>query len=142
VIDYELRAALALSNAADVSAALRETIAREVTTDDAAYREACAALDAARERFWTARCACFPRGSRRSTRGGAHRRSAFHRAVHGTRRPDRLDPPRVWRGRVAARLTLIGSPGMDATIAGIAEQVAHAMSSRAEPPKIGLKQEE
>lgn len=132
VIDYELaRCYCALERNADVSAGLREAIARGLLIDDAAYRDACAALDTARQRFWTTSAhfdaLVFPAApdvAPEGMRTGDPRFIVPFTALGG---PIVSIPVGQGAAGLPLGLMLIGAPGMDATVAGIAERVANAI---------------
>jgi aspartyl-tRNA(Asn)/glutamyl-tRNA(Gln) amidotransferase subunit A len=129
MIEYEVaRAYPGLEHNPDVSAGLRDAIARGCSIDDAAYRDAYAALDAARERFWTATAEVdalvFPTAPDIAPAGmktGDPRFivpfTAFGGAIVSI-------PVGFGAGGLPLGLMLIGSPGTDLKTADIARQVA------------------
>jgi aspartyl-tRNA(Asn)/glutamyl-tRNA(Gln) amidotransferase subunit A len=132
VIDYELaRCYCALEHNADVSAGLREGITRGLLIDDAAYGHACAALETARQRFWAAiahvDALVFPAApdvAPVGVRTGDPRFIVPFTTLGG---PIVSIPVGHGEAGLPLGLLLIGAPGTDATVAGIAEQVANAI---------------
>lgn len=132
VLDYEIaRCYRALERNADVSAGLREAIARGLLIDDVTYREACAALDASRKRFWGATAhldaLVFPAApdvAPEGMRTGDPRFIVPFTALGG---PIVSIPVGHGAAGMPLGLMLIGRPGMDASVAGIAEQAANAI---------------
>jgi aspartyl-tRNA(Asn)/glutamyl-tRNA(Gln) amidotransferase subunit A len=129
MIEYEVaRAHPALEHNAEVSAGLREAIARGRAIGDAAYQNACRALDGARERFWAATAGVgaliFPAApdvAPPGMRTGDPRFIVPFTAFGG---PIVSIPVGLGGGGLPLGLMLIGAPGTDATLAGIGEKVA------------------
>jgi aspartyl-tRNA(Asn)/glutamyl-tRNA(Gln) amidotransferase subunit A len=129
MIEYEVgRAYPGLEHNPDVSAGLRDAITRGRSIDDAAYRDAYAALDAARERFWIATgqvdALIFPTAPDVAPAGmktGDPRFIVPFTALGG---PIVSIPVGRGTGGLPLGLMLIGSPGTDVKTAGIARQVA------------------
>jgi aspartyl-tRNA(Asn)/glutamyl-tRNA(Gln) amidotransferase subunit A len=129
MIEYEVaRAHPALEHNAEVSAGLREAIARGRAIGDAAYQNACRALDGARERFWAATAGVgaliFPAApdvAPPGMRTGDPRFIVPFTAFGG---PIVSIPVGFGAGGLPLGLMLIGAPGTDAALAGIGEKVA------------------
>jgi aspartyl-tRNA(Asn)/glutamyl-tRNA(Gln) amidotransferase subunit A len=129
MIEYEVaRAHPDLEHNAKVSAGLREAIARGRMIDDLAYRDAYAALDAARERFWatTARldALLFPAAPDVAPAGmktGDPRFIVPFTALGG---PIASIPVGFGAGGLPLGLMLVGAPGTDTALADNAEKVA------------------
>jgi aspartyl-tRNA(Asn)/glutamyl-tRNA(Gln) amidotransferase subunit A len=129
MIEYEVaRAHPALEHNAEVSAGLREAIARGRAIGDAAYQNACRALDGARERFWAATAGVgaliFPAApdvAPPGMRTGDPRFIVPFTAFGG---PIVSIPVGFGAGGLPLGLMLIGAPGADATLAAIGENVA------------------
>jgi aspartyl-tRNA(Asn)/glutamyl-tRNA(Gln) amidotransferase subunit A len=129
MIEYEVaRAHPALEHNAEVSAGLREAIARGRAIGDAAYQNACGALDAAGERFWAATAGvgalifpAAPNVAPPGMRTGDPRFIVPFTAFGG---PIVSIPVGFGAGGLPLGLMLIGAPGTDAALAGIGEKVA------------------
>jgi aspartyl-tRNA(Asn)/glutamyl-tRNA(Gln) amidotransferase subunit A len=129
IIEYEVaRAHPGLEHNSDVSAGLRDAIARGRSTDDPDYRDACAALDGARDRFWGAiahvDALIFPAAPDVAPAGiktGDPRFIVPFTAFGG---PIVSIPVGFGAAGLPLGLMLIGAPGADMAIAGIAEKVA------------------
>jgi aspartyl-tRNA(Asn)/glutamyl-tRNA(Gln) amidotransferase subunit A len=132
VMDYELaRCHRALEWDPDVSAGLREAIARGLSIEDATYRDACGELDLTRDRFWAANtqfdALAFPAAPDVAPEGiqtGDPRFIVPFTALGG---PIVSIPIAHGAAGLPLGLMLIGAPGMDITVAGIAEHVANAI---------------
>jgi aspartyl-tRNA(Asn)/glutamyl-tRNA(Gln) amidotransferase subunit A len=129
VMDYELaRVHLSREHNEEVSAGLREAIGRGRAIDDLVYMDACRSIDAAREGFLAATTdldvLIFPAAPDVAPAGmktGDPRFIAPFTALGG---PIVSIPVGYGAGGLPLGLMLIGAPGMDATIAGIAIEVA------------------
>jgi aspartyl-tRNA(Asn)/glutamyl-tRNA(Gln) amidotransferase subunit A len=129
IIEYEVaRAHPHLEHNPDVSAGLREAVARGHTVPDRAYFDAHAALGAARERFWAATAEAdallFPAAPDVAPVGmktGDPRLIVPFTALGG---PIVSIPVGTGAGGMPLGLMLIGAPGSDAKTAIIAEQIA------------------
>ena len=129
MIEYEVaRAHPALEHNAEVSAGLREAIARGRAIGDATYQDARRAVDAGRERFWAATARVdaliFPAApdvAPAGMRTGDPRFIVPFTAFGG---PIVSIPVGFGAGGLPLGLMLIGAPGTDATLAGIGEKVA------------------
>jgi len=132
IIEYEVAHAHPhLERNSDVSAGLREAIARGRVIPDRAYLDAHAALNVARERFWLSTAQVdallFPAAPDVAPAGmktGDPRFIVPFTALGG---PIVSIPVAVGPGVLPLGLMLIGAPGTDARIAGIAEQIAPAI---------------
>jgi aspartyl-tRNA(Asn)/glutamyl-tRNA(Gln) amidotransferase subunit A len=129
VIEYEVaRAHPGLEHDADVSGGLREAITRGRLIDDPAYRDASAALDAARDRFWAATAGVdalvFPAAPDVAPAGMKTGDPRFIVPFTAFGGPIVSIPVGFGAGGLPLGLMLIGAPGTDAAIAGIAEKVA------------------
>jgi aspartyl-tRNA(Asn)/glutamyl-tRNA(Gln) amidotransferase subunit A len=129
VIEYEVaRAHPGLEHDADVSGGLREAITRGRLIDDPAYRDASAALDAARDRFWAATASVdalvFPAAPDVAPAGMKTGDPRFIVPFTAFGGPIVSIPVGFGAGGLPLGLMLIGAPGTDAAIAGIAEKVA------------------
>jgi aspartyl-tRNA(Asn)/glutamyl-tRNA(Gln) amidotransferase subunit A len=129
IIEYEVAHAHAhLERNPEVSEGLREAITRGRLVSDATYRDAHAALNTARERFWLATAAAdalvFPAAPDVAPAGmktGDPRFIVPFTALGG---PIVSVPVGAGAGGLPLGLMLAGAPGTDASLAGIAEQVA------------------
>ena len=129
IIEYEVAHAHPhLEHNPEVSAGLREAVARGRLVSDAAYLDAHAALSAARERFWLATAEAdallFPAAPDVAPAGmktGDPRFIVPFTALGG---PIVSVPVGAGAGGLPLGLMLTGAPGTDAGIAGIAEQIA------------------
>jgi aspartyl-tRNA(Asn)/glutamyl-tRNA(Gln) amidotransferase subunit A len=132
IIEYEVAHAHPhLEHNPEVSAGLREAIARGRIVGDRAYLDAHAALSAARERFWVATAAAdallFPAAPDVAPAGmktGDPRFIVPFTALGG---PIFSIPVGTGAGGMPLGLMLIGAPGADAEISVIAEQIAPAI---------------
>jgi aspartyl-tRNA(Asn)/glutamyl-tRNA(Gln) amidotransferase subunit A len=129
MIEYEVaRAHPGLEHNADVSAGLREAVTRGRSIDDAVYRNACAAIDAACDRFWAATARLdaliFPAAPDVAPPGMKTGDPRFIVPFTAFGGPIVSIPVGFGTGRLPLGLMLIGAPGTDAAIAGAAEQVA------------------
>ena len=132
IIEYEVAHAHPhLERNSDVSAGLREAIARGRVIPDRAYLDAHVALNIARERFWLstaqADALLFPAAPDVAPAGmktGDPRFIVPFTALGG---PIVSIPLGVGRRGLPLGLMLIGAPGTDSRIAGIAEQIAPAI---------------
>jgi len=128
-IEYEVaRAYPGLEHNFEVSAGLRNAIGRGRLIDDLAYREACAALDAARDRFWAAmsdlHALVFPTAPDVAPAGMKTGDPRFIVPFTAFGGPIVSIPVGFGAGGLPLGVMLIGAPGTDAAIAGIAEAVA------------------
>jgi aspartyl-tRNA(Asn)/glutamyl-tRNA(Gln) amidotransferase subunit A len=129
IIEYEVaRAHPHLERNPDVSAGLREAVARGCVITDTAYLDAHAALSAARERFWLATYEAdgllFPAAPDVAPAGmktGDPRFIVPFTALGG---PIVSIPVGKSASDLPLGLMLIGAPGMDAEIGVIAEKIA------------------
>jgi aspartyl-tRNA(Asn)/glutamyl-tRNA(Gln) amidotransferase subunit A len=129
MIEYEVAHAHPyLEHNPDVSAGLREAVARGCSVSDRAYLDAYATLSAARERFWVAtadtNALLFPAAPDVAPVGmktGDPRFIVPFTALGG---PIVSIPVGTSSGGMPLGLMLIGAPGMDAEIGIIAEQIA------------------
>ena len=129
MIEYEVaRAHPALERNADVSAGLRDAIARGRVSDDVAYRDAHAALDAARERFWAATAHAdaliFPTAPDVAPPGMKTGDPRFIIPFTALGGPIVSIPVGYGTGGLPLGLMLIGPPGTDAALAAIAGDIA------------------
>jgi aspartyl-tRNA(Asn)/glutamyl-tRNA(Gln) amidotransferase subunit A len=129
IIEYEVaRAHPGLEHNTDVSAGLREAVARGRSVDDPAYREAYAALDAARDRFWAATARLdaliFPAAPDVAPAGVKTGDPRFIVPFTAFGGPIVSIPVGFGTGGLPLGLMLIGAPGADMAIATIAQQVA------------------
>ena len=132
IIEYEVAHAHPhLEHNPDVSAGLREAMARGRLITDAAYLDAHSALSAARERFWLAAdeadALLFPAAPDVAPVGiktGDPRFIVPFTALGG---PIVSIPVGTGTGGMPLGLMLIGAPGMDAEIGVIAEKIAPAI---------------
>ncbi len=129
IIEYEVaHAHPGLEHNADVSAGLRDALARGRSIDDPAYRDACAALDAARDRFWAATthvdALIFPTAPDVAPVGVKTGDPRFIVPFTAFGGPIVSIPVGFGPGGLPLGLMLIGAPGTDMAIAGIAEEVA------------------
>ncbi len=129
MIEYEVaRAYPSLEHNLDVSAGLRDAIARGRSIDDAAYRDAYAALDAARERFWIATAQVdalvFPTAPDVAPAGMKTGDPRFIVPFTAFGGPIVSIPVGFGAGNLPLGLMLIGPPGADVKTADIARQVA------------------
>ena len=135
IIEYEVAHAHPhLEHNSDVSAGLREAVARGRVVTDPAYLDAHAALGAARERFWLdtaqANALLFPAAPDVAPVGmktGDPRFIVPFTALGG---PIVSIPVGTGAGGMPLGLMLIGAPGMDAEIGAIAEQIAPVIELR------------
>ena len=135
IIEYEVAHAHPhLEHNSDVSAGLREAVARGRVVTDPAYLDAHAALGAARERFWPATAEAdallFPAAPDVAPVGmktGDPRFIVPFTALGG---PIVSIPVGTGAGGMPLGLMLIGAPGMDAEIGVIAEQIAPVIELR------------
>ena len=135
IIEYEVAHAHPhLEHNSDVSAGLREAVARGRVVTDPAYLDAHAALGAARERFWLetaqANALLFPAAPDVAPVGmktGDPRFIVPFTALGG---PIVSIPVGTGAGGMPLGLMLIGAPGMDAEIGVIAEQIAPVIELR------------
>ena len=135
IIEYEVAHAHPhLEHNSDVSAGLREAVARGRVVTDPAYLDAYAALGAARERFWLetaqANALLFPAAPDVAPVGmktGDPRFIVPFTALGG---PIVSIPVGTGAGGMPLGLMLIGAPGMDAEIGVIAEQIAPVIELR------------
>jgi aspartyl-tRNA(Asn)/glutamyl-tRNA(Gln) amidotransferase subunit A len=135
IIEYEVAHAHPhLEHNSDVSAGLREAVARGRVVTDPAYLDAHAALGAARERFWLdtaqANALLFPAAPDVAPVGmktGDPRFIVPFTALGG---PIVSIPVGTGSGGMPLGLMLIGAPGMDAEIGAIAEQIAPVIELR------------
>jgi aspartyl-tRNA(Asn)/glutamyl-tRNA(Gln) amidotransferase subunit A len=132
IIEYEVAHAHPhLEHNSDVSAGLREAIARGRVVTDRAYLDAHAALNAARERFWLATAQAdallFPAAPDVAPAGmktGDPRFIVPFTALGG---PIVSVPVGTGAGGLPLGLMLIGAPGTDAKIATVAGRIAPAV---------------
>jgi aspartyl-tRNA(Asn)/glutamyl-tRNA(Gln) amidotransferase subunit A len=129
MIEYEVaHTHPALEHNADVSAGLRDAIARGRSVDDAAYRGAYAALDLARDRFWAATAhvdaLIFPAAPDVAPAGMKTGDPRFIVPFTAFGGPIVSIPVGFGVGGLPLGLMLIGAPGTDAKTADIARQVA------------------
>ena len=132
MIEYEVaRAHPGLEHNVDVSAGLRDALARGRLIDDPAYRDACTALDAARDRFWAAAvhvdALIFPAAPDVAPAGMKTGDPRFIVPFTAFGGPIVSIPVGFGAGGLPLGLMLIGAPGTDMAIAGIAEKVAKAI---------------
>jgi aspartyl-tRNA(Asn)/glutamyl-tRNA(Gln) amidotransferase subunit A len=125
------RAHPTLEHAAEVSAGLREAVARGRMIDDQSYVDACRALDAARERFQAAtaefQALIFPTAPDVAPAGmktGDPRFIVPFTALGG---PIVSIPVGIGAHGLPLGLMLIGAPGQDAAIADMAGEIASAI---------------
>jgi len=129
IIEHEVaRAHPHLEYNFDVSAGLREAVGRGRHVTDRVYLEACAELDAARERFWMATAQAdaliFPATPDVAPAGmktGDPRFIVPFTALGG---PIVSVPVGAGAGGLPLGLMLIGAPGTDAATAAVAEKIA------------------
>jgi aspartyl-tRNA(Asn)/glutamyl-tRNA(Gln) amidotransferase subunit A len=129
IIEYEAaRAHPHLEHNSDVSAGLREAVARGRVVGDRAYLDAYAALHAARQRFWPATAEAdallFPAAPDVAPAGmktGDPRFIVPFTALGG---PIVSVPVGTGTGGLPLGLMLIGAPGTDAATASVAERIA------------------
>ncbi len=129
VIEYEVaRAHPGLEHNSEVSAGLRDAIARGRSIDDLAYRDACLALDAAGDQFWgaTARidALIFPAAPDVAPAGMKTGDPRFIVPFTAFGGPIISIPVGFGSGGLPLGLMLIGPPGSDAMLATIASDVA------------------
>jgi aspartyl-tRNA(Asn)/glutamyl-tRNA(Gln) amidotransferase subunit A len=129
MIEYEVaHAHPALEHNADVSAGLRDAIARGRSIDDAAYRSAYAALDVTRDRFWAATAhldaLVFPAAPDVAPAGMKTGDPRFIVPFTAFGGPIVSIPVGFGAGGLPLGLMLIGAPGTDVTLADHAEKVA------------------
>jgi aspartyl-tRNA(Asn)/glutamyl-tRNA(Gln) amidotransferase subunit A len=129
MIEYEVaRAYPGLEHNLDVSAGLREAISRGRMIDDAAYRNAHAALDAARGGFWAATARVdglvFPTAPDVAPAGMKTGDPRFIVPFTAFGGPIVSIPVGFGGGGLPLGLMLIGAPGTDAALADTAEKVA------------------
>ncbi|MGA2818513.1 MAG: amidase [Xanthobacteraceae bacterium] len=128
VIEYEVaRAHPGLEHSPEVSPGLREAVWRGRLIDDLAYRDACAALDAARDRFWATvnvDALIFPAAPDVAPEGMKTGDPRFIVPFTVLGGPIVSIPVGFGSGGLPLGLMLIGAPGTDAAIVGTAEQVA------------------
>jgi aspartyl-tRNA(Asn)/glutamyl-tRNA(Gln) amidotransferase subunit A len=132
MIEYEVaRAHPSLEHNPDVSNGLRDAIARGRSIDDAAYRDAYAELDAARERFWSATAQVdalvFPTAPDVAPAGMKTGDPRFIVPFTACGGPIVSVPVGYGTGGLPLGLMLIGPPGTDVKIADIARQVAQVI---------------
>ena len=111
----------------EVSAGLRKAVGRGRLIDDLAYRHACATLDAARERFWATvdvDALIFPAAPDVAPEGMKTGDPRFIVPFTVLGGPIVSIPVGFGSAGLPLGLMLIGAPGTDAGIIGIAEQVA------------------
>lgn len=127
-IEYEVaRAHPWLESNPEVSAGLRKAVGRGRLIDDLAYRHACATLDAARERFWATvdvDALIFPAAPDVAPEGMKTGDPRFIVPFTVLGGPIVSIPVGFGSAGLPLGLMLIGAPGTDAGIIGIAEQVA------------------
>jgi aspartyl-tRNA(Asn)/glutamyl-tRNA(Gln) amidotransferase subunit A len=128
-IEYEVaRAHPDLEYNPEVSAGLREAIGRGRLIDDLAYRNACAAFDAARDRFWAAALhfdgLIFPAAPDVAPEGMKTGDPRFIVPFTVLGGPIVSIPVGFGSGGLPLGVMLIGAPGTDAPIVCIAEKVA------------------
>jgi aspartyl-tRNA(Asn)/glutamyl-tRNA(Gln) amidotransferase subunit A len=129
MIEYEVAHAYpGLQRNPDVSAGLRDAIGRGRAIDDAAYRDAHAALDAARDRFWMATAhvdaMLFPTAPDVAPAGMKTGDPRFIVPFTAFGGPIVSIPVGFGAGGLPLGLMLIGAPGTDAALADNAEKVA------------------
>ncbi len=128
-IEYEVaHAHPGLKHNPEVSAGLREAIGRGRLIDDLAYRDACAALDTARDRFWGAAelfdAFIFPAAPDVAPAGMKTGDPRFIVPFTVFGGPIVSIPVAFGSGELPLGLMLIGAPGTDAAILRIAQGVA------------------
>jgi aspartyl-tRNA(Asn)/glutamyl-tRNA(Gln) amidotransferase subunit A len=128
-IEYEVaRAHPSLEHNPDVSAGLRDAIARGRSIDDAAYRDVCLALDATRDRFWAATARVdaliFPAAPDVAPAGMKTGDPRFIVPFTVFGGPIVSIPVGFGQGGLPLGLMLIGTPGSDMALASIAYNVA------------------
>jgi aspartyl-tRNA(Asn)/glutamyl-tRNA(Gln) amidotransferase subunit A len=129
VIEYEVAHAYpGLDHNPEVSAGLREAIARGRSIDDGAYGDALLALDAARDRFLSATAhvdaVIFPAAPDVAPAGMKTGDPRFIVPFTAFGGPIVSIPVSFGAGGLPLGLMLIGAPGSDAALAGIAGDVA------------------
>ena len=129
MIEYEVaRAYPGLEHNPDVSGGLRDAIARGRSIDDAGYRDAYAALDAVRERFWAATAhvdaLVFPTAPDIAPAGMKTGDPRFIVPFTAFGGPMISIPVGFGAGGLPLGLMLIGPPGTDVKTADVAQQVA------------------
>jgi aspartyl-tRNA(Asn)/glutamyl-tRNA(Gln) amidotransferase subunit A len=129
IIEYEVaHAHPALEHNADVSTGLRSAVSRGRLIDDATYRQACAALDAARDRFWAATshvdALIFPTAPDIAPAGMKTGDPRFIVPFTAFGGPIVSIPVGFGSGGLPLGVMMIGAPGADMSIAAIAETVA------------------
>jgi aspartyl-tRNA(Asn)/glutamyl-tRNA(Gln) amidotransferase subunit A len=128
VIEYEVsRAHPDLEYNPEVSVGLRDAVGRGRLTDDLAYRDACTALDATRDRFWATvnvDALIFPAAPDVAPEGMKTGDPRFIVPFTVLGGPIVSIPVGFGSGGLPLGLMLIGAPGTDAAIVGTAEQVA------------------
>ena len=120
-----------LEHNVDVSAGLRDALARGRLIGDSAYRDACTALDTARGPFWAATAhvdaLIFPAAPDVAPAGVKTGDPRFIVPFTAFGGPIVSIPVGFGAGGLPLGLMLIGPPGTDMAIAGIAEKVAKAI---------------
>jgi aspartyl-tRNA(Asn)/glutamyl-tRNA(Gln) amidotransferase subunit A len=135
IIEYEVAHAHPhLEHNSDVSAGLREAVARGRVVTDPAYLDAHAALGAVRERFWLetaqANALLFPAAPDVAPVGMKTGDPRFILPFTALGGPIVSIPVGTGAGGMPLGLMLIGAPGMDAEIGVIAEQIAPVIELR------------
>jgi aspartyl-tRNA(Asn)/glutamyl-tRNA(Gln) amidotransferase subunit A len=135
IIEYEVAHAHPhLEHNSDVSAGLREAVARGRVVTDPAYLDAHAALGAVRERFWLetaqANALLFPAAPDVAPAGMKTGDPRFILPFTALGGPIVSIPVGTGAGGMPLGLMLIGAPGMDAEIGVIAEQIAPVIELR------------
>jgi aspartyl-tRNA(Asn)/glutamyl-tRNA(Gln) amidotransferase subunit A len=132
IIECEVaRAHPGLENNPDVSAGLREAIARGRAIDDAKYMNAWLALKGGRERFWTAMteydALLFPAAPDVAPAGMKTGDPQFIVPFTALGGPIISVPVGFGAGGLPLGVMLIGAPGTDAALTGIASEVARVI---------------
>jgi aspartyl-tRNA(Asn)/glutamyl-tRNA(Gln) amidotransferase subunit A len=130
-IEYEVsHAHPGLEHNPEVSAGLRDAIGRGRLIDGHAYRDVCAALDAVRDRFWATvkfDALIFPAAPDVAPEGMKTGDPRFIVPFTVLGGPIVSIPVAFDAGGLPLGLMLIGAPGADAAMAGIAQQVAEVV---------------